>query len=66
MRLFEKCPGDMNLEEAEAAYNHAVRNLGFHEVSIIEQCPENENGDSAHQALCKKLYRRIQRLEAEE
>ena len=63
MRLFEKEPEEMTLDEANKAFDHVVRNLSFEQLHAIEQNPEPRDGDSAHTIVCKSLARRIRALE---
>ena len=63
MQLFEKDPEEMTLEEARAAFDHAIRNLSFRDVCTIEDYPQACEPDEPHRALCKRLARRIRELE---
>ncbi len=66
MLHYEKDVCDMNLEEAERAYAHAIRNVGVQEASNIEADPKERRDDSEHTKLCKRLQRRILRLKSQD
>lgn len=63
LQLPSKKPEAMSLDEAKQAYDEAIGNLGFVEVLVLEQYPQEHYYDGAHRKHCKRLYRRILQLE---
>lgn len=64
MRLFEKEPEEMTLEEAKAAYDHLLRNMSPEQQQGAIECdPQPRESDSGFIAIRKRVFRRIRALE---
>ena len=61
--LFDKQFEDMSLDEARAAYDHSIRNMGYDEIQALEQYPYAREKDDPKISTCKRIYRRIRALE---
>jgi len=65
MRLFEKKPEAMTLEEANKAFTHLVRNMSVKQIREVENDPHPREGDDAFIAIRKRVARRIQSLKCD-
>ena len=64
MRLFEKPLEEMTLDEAQAAYEHLVRNMSWDQIHALENDPEPREGDSEFISLRKRYVKRTRALES--
>lgn len=49
----------LSLEDAEHAYDNAVRNLHFTDICSIEHDPRIDERDSEHIKYCKSLWQHL-------